>query len=141
MFLPSASTHAYGLYLQSCYTLQLADLRLRSAAGGVIKWLDYITNIFAYLHHYIMLSKCMHGSPCIMHYALCMAVHASITLISQHGLSSRYYCMCYYVISIMHYISNASAIHHSSAGYARQTLHWALLKYYIHLGRPLAAFN
>eukprot|EP00877_Chromochloris_zofingiensis_P014707 jgi/Chrzof1/9490/Cz04g05040.t1 len=34
MFMPSASTHAYGLYLQSCYTLQLADLRLRSAAGG-----------------------------------------------------------------------------------------------------------
>eukprot|EP00877_Chromochloris_zofingiensis_P014447 jgi/Chrzof1/9256/UNPLg00223.t1 len=67
-----------------------------------------------------MLSKCMHGSPCIMHYALCMAVHASITLISQHGLSSHYYCMCYYVISVMHYISNASAIHHSSAGYARQ---------------------
>eukprot|EP00877_Chromochloris_zofingiensis_P004795 jgi/Chrzof1/14316/UNPLg00588.t1 len=66
-----------------------------------------------------MLSKCMHGSPCIMPYALCMAVHASITLIIQHGLSSHYYCMCYYVISVMHYISNASAIHHSSAGYAR----------------------
>eukprot|EP00877_Chromochloris_zofingiensis_P008102 jgi/Chrzof1/3545/UNPLg00754.t1 len=66
-----------------------------------------------------MLSKCMHGSPCIMHYALCMAVHASITLISQHGLSSHYYCMCYYVISVMHYIRNASAFHHSSAGYAR----------------------
>eukprot|EP00877_Chromochloris_zofingiensis_P008083 jgi/Chrzof1/3528/Cz12g28220.t1 len=49
-----------------------------------------------------------------------MAVHASITLISQHGLSSHYYCMCYYVISVMHYISNASAVHHSSAGYARQ---------------------
>eukprot|EP00877_Chromochloris_zofingiensis_P001868 jgi/Chrzof1/11682/Cz06g05080.t1 len=75
-----------------------------------------------------MLSKCMHGSPCIMHYALCMAVHASITLISQHGLSSHYYCMCYYVISVMHYISNASAIHHSSAGYARQ-LHYCLLQH------------
>eukprot|EP00877_Chromochloris_zofingiensis_P012148 jgi/Chrzof1/7187/Cz02g14050.t1 len=50
-----------------------------------------------------------------------MADHASITLISQHGLSSHYYCMCYYVISVMHYISNASTIHHSSAGYARQT--------------------
>eukprot|EP00877_Chromochloris_zofingiensis_P004418 jgi/Chrzof1/13978/Cz08g19320.t1 len=57
-------------------------------------------------------------------HALCMAVHASITLISQHGLSSHYYCMCYYVISVMHYISNASAIHHSSAGYARHRKSW-----------------
>eukprot|EP00877_Chromochloris_zofingiensis_P003868 jgi/Chrzof1/13482/UNPLg00569.t1 len=80
-----------------------------------------------------MLSKCMHGSPCIMHYALCMAVHASITLISQHGLSSHYYCMCYYVISVMHYISNASAIHHSSAGYARQTVDVQSVSVSLHL--------
>eukprot|EP00877_Chromochloris_zofingiensis_P008136 jgi/Chrzof1/3576/Cz13g01020.t1 len=66
-----------------------------------------------------MLSKCMHGSPCIVQNALCMAAHASITLISQHCLSLHYYCMCYYDISVMHYTSNASAIHHSSAGYAR----------------------
>eukprot|EP00877_Chromochloris_zofingiensis_P011815 jgi/Chrzof1/6888/Cz02g02070.t1 len=84
-----------------------------------------------------MLSKCMHGSPCIMHYALCMAAHASTTLISQHGLSSHYYCMCYYVISVMHYISNASAIHHSSAGYARHRSCHVTRAYAVALFLPL----